>query len=40
VLAVVSALEAINPLPQPLKHMERLAGDWRLLYTTITITVG
>ncbi|KAI8473929.1 MAG: plastid lipid-associated protein/fibrillin conserved domain-containing protein [Monoraphidium minutum] len=38
VLAHVAALEALNPDPSPLRRMERLAGDWRLLYTTITIT--
>ena len=39
VLALVSQLEALNPTPQPLQHMDRLEGDWRLLYSTITITV-
>lgn len=38
-LALVAALEAANPLPEPLRCMERVAGDWRLLYTTTAITV-
>lgn len=40
VALLVEALEAANPLVAPVRHLERLAGDWRLLYTTIQITVG
>jgi hypothetical protein len=40
VLGLVAQLEGLNPTPRPLQHMERLQGDWRLLFTTITITVG
>lgn len=38
VLSLVSQLESVNPIPQPLHHMDMMQGDWRLLYTTITIT--
>ncbi|GBF91412.1 hypothetical protein Rsub_04152 [Raphidocelis subcapitata] len=38
VLSLVARLEALNPLPQPLRRMDALAGEWRLLYTTIAIT--
>lgn len=40
VAAVVESLEALNPLQQPTQHLDRVAGSWNLLYTTITITVG
>lgn len=35
---LIETLESQNPLAQPTAHLERVAGDWRLLYTTITIT--
>jgi hypothetical protein len=36
--ALVEALEAANPCPQPLHdHMDSVAGEWRLLYTTVQI---
>jgi hypothetical protein len=37
---LVEALESRNPLPNSVQHLDRVAGDWRLLYTTITITVS
>jgi hypothetical protein len=40
VAAIVSALEARNPLQQPTAHLERVEGTWDLLYTTISITVS
>jgi hypothetical protein len=39
VLAAVEALEARSPVAAPLERMDLLAGSWRLLFTTITITV-
>ena len=36
---LLEQLEQINPQPHPLDHEDMLAGDWRLLYSTITITV-
>ncbi len=39
ILALLDKLEASNPLLNPTEHLEQVAGDWRLLYTTITITV-
>lgn len=38
ILGLVSQLEQQNTLLQPTENLQRLAGDWRLLYTTITIT--
>jgi hypothetical protein len=40
IAALVSQLEGHNPLQQPTRHLQQVAGAWRLLYTTITITVG
>lgn len=40
VAELVVQLEALNPLEAPTQHLEQVAGDWRLLYTTITITVS
>ena len=36
VQAAVVRLEDLNPTPDPLAHPDRLAGIWRLLYTTST----
>ena len=36
--ALVEALEAANPLPAPAQSLAAVAGDWRLLYSTIVIT--
>lgn len=36
--AIIEDLEHHNPLAAPTEHLERVAGDWRLLYTTISIT--
>jgi hypothetical protein len=36
--AAARALEALNPTPAPLtERMDLVAGEWRLLYTTVTI---
>jgi hypothetical protein len=35
--ALVSALEAHSPLSAPTASLSAVAGDWRLLYTTVTI---
>mmetsp|Transcript_14304 Transcript_14304/g.46982 ORF Transcript_14304/g.46982 Transcript_14304/m.46982 type:complete len:260 (+) Transcript_14304:1-780(+) len=34
---LVEAVVAYNPLPEPTARLEEVAGDWRLLYTTVTI---
>lgn len=38
-LELVARLEAGNPLPDPTQHLDLLAGSWRVLFSTITITV-
>ena len=38
-LQLVAQLEAGNPLPEPTQHLGQLAGEWRVLYSTITVTV-
>ena len=38
-LQLVSQLEAGNPLPEPTQHLSQLAGEWCVLYSTITVTV-
>ncbi|KAK9816553.1 hypothetical protein WJX72_001845 [[Myrmecia] bisecta] len=37
ILDVLERLEACNPVAAPTEHLDQVAGDWRLLYTTITI---
>ena len=39
ILQLVARLEAGNPLPEPTRHLERLAGSWQVLFSTIPITV-
>ncbi len=34
ILAAIAQLEDRNPTPNPLRSPEKLAGNWRLLYTT------
>lgn len=34
---LVQELEAFNPLPAPTESLEQVAGDWRLIYTTLQI---
>src|SRR4028119_998788 len=34
ILAKVAVLEERNPTPQPLSAVDKLDGNWRLLYTT------
>lgn len=34
ILAKIAALEDRNPTPQPLSAIDKLDGNWRLLYTT------
>eukprot|EP00877_Chromochloris_zofingiensis_P009407 jgi/Chrzof1/471/Cz01g17010.t1 len=38
VVHLIEAMEAVNPLHAPVNHLDRVQGDWRLLYTTIHIT--
>lgn len=35
---LVENLERLNPTPQPTENLEKVAGPWRLLYTTISIS--
>eukprot|EP00898_Chlorokybus_atmophyticus_P002319 jgi/Chlat1/3088/Chrsp21S03326 len=35
--ALAKALEALNPVPNPTENLRLVAGDWQLLYTTISI---
>eukprot|EP00897_Mesotaenium_endlicherianum_P006656 jgi/Mesen1/6018/ME000306S05288 len=35
--SLVAELEALNPLPRPTDSLELVAGEWRLLYSTISI---
>lgn len=37
-LQLVALLEAGNPLPEPTQQLDELAGSWRVLFSTITIT--
>ncbi len=34
ILAAITQLEQHNPTPRPLEAMDKLNGDWRLLYTS------
>ncbi len=38
--ALAQALEATNPTPHPLTAPEKLAGDWRLIYTSSKALLG
>lgn len=40
VLGLLAQLEALNPLAEPTQNLSRVAGDWRLLFSTITILVS
>jgi hypothetical protein len=40
IIQLIEALEAQNPVPRPTDNLALAAGDWKLLYSTITITVG
>ncbi|MEW5302026.1 MAG: hypothetical protein WDW38_008655 [Sanguina aurantia] len=35
---LIEQLESINPLAAPTQSMDRVAGSWRLLYSTISIS--
>jgi len=37
---LVALLETENPLQEPTKHLELLAGQWGVLFTTIKVTVS
>jgi len=37
---LVELLEAENPLLDPTRHLELLAGEWGVLFTTIKVTVS
>mmetsp|Transcript_11764 Transcript_11764/g.24678 ORF Transcript_11764/g.24678 Transcript_11764/m.24678 type:complete len:277 (-) Transcript_11764:836-1666(-) len=34
---LIEQLEALNPIPAPMESLEKVAGEWRLLYTTVQI---
>lgn len=34
---LIESLEHVNPVPRPTEHLEKLKGEWRLLYSTISI---
>lgn len=36
---LLGQLEGQNPVPEPTTNLQQVAGDWKLLYSTITITV-
>mmetsp|Transcript_26991 Transcript_26991/g.59018 ORF Transcript_26991/g.59018 Transcript_26991/m.59018 type:complete len:241 (+) Transcript_26991:24-746(+) len=38
IAALIQQLEAQNPVAAPIDNLQLLAGDWNLLYSTITIT--
>ncbi|HEY9845189.1 MAG TPA: PAP/fibrillin family protein [Candidatus Caenarcaniphilales bacterium] len=40
ILAAAAQLEDHNPTPRPVEALDKLAGDWRLLYTTSTGLLG
>ena len=37
--ALISDLEALSPAKAPADSLELVQGDWKLLYSTITLTV-
>ncbi len=39
ILSLAAELENLNPLPDATRHLDRVAGRWRLLFSTITILV-
>ena len=39
ILALISQLEAHNCFLEPARNLHRVAGSWRLLFSTITILV-
>lgn len=39
ILGLAAELERHNPLPDATRHLDRVAGRWRLLFSTITILV-
>lgn len=34
---LIEQLEALNPVPAPMESLEKVEGEWRLLYTTVQI---
>lgn len=40
ILALISELEQHNAQPAPTSDLDLVQGDWRLMYSTITITVS
>jgi len=38
-LQLVEQLEADSPLPEPARRLDLLAGSWRVLFSTVTVTV-
>ena len=39
ILSLAAEVERLNPLPDATRHLDRVAGRWRLLFSTITILV-
>ncbi len=37
--SLVSELESLSPVAAPVDSLHLVEGDWKLLYSTITITV-
>lgn len=37
---LIEQLECINPLAAPTQSMEKVSGSWKLLYSTICISVS
>jgi hypothetical protein len=40
IASLVTELESLNPEAKPLDDLKKFEGSWKLLYSTITITVG
>ncbi len=38
-MQLVEQLEADSPLPEPTRRLDLLAGSWRVLFSTVTVTV-
>lgn len=39
ITSLLEQLEAVNPLPDPVDHLDQVEGDWKLLFSTISIKV-
>ena len=38
-MSLLEQLEAVNPQPDPVDHLDQVEGDWKLLFSTISIKV-